>query len=79
MAKVVIILIKSFPNDGPRLIGNGKCFSGDRPRKLYNERSLNLPLGAELITGNIWYSGKPGISYHILTNHYSVLCSSARD
>ncbi|KAK3554026.1 hypothetical protein QTP70_019141 [Hemibagrus guttatus] len=25
----------------------------DRPRKLYNERALNLPLGAELITGNI--------------------------
>ncbi|RXN25420.1 pecanex 2 [Labeo rohita] len=25
----------------------------ERPRKLYNERALNLPLGAELITGNI--------------------------
>ncbi|KAL4640844.1 pecanex-like protein 2 isoform X2 [Arapaima gigas] len=25
----------------------------DRPRKLYAERALNLPLGAELITGNI--------------------------
>ncbi|XP_076831764.1 pecanex-like protein 2 isoform X2 [Brachyhypopomus gauderio] len=25
----------------------------DRPRRLYNERALNLPLGAELITGNI--------------------------
>ncbi|XP_048125769.1 pecanex-like protein 1 [Alosa alosa] len=25
----------------------------DRPRKLYNERALNLPLGAELITGNM--------------------------
>uniref|UniRef100_A0A3B3BVY1 Pecanex-like protein n=1 Tax=Oryzias melastigma TaxID=30732 RepID=A0A3B3BVY1_ORYME len=25
---------------------------GDRPRKLYAERALNLPLGAELITGN---------------------------
>ncbi len=30
--------------------------TGERPRKLYNERALNLPLGAELITGNIWYS-----------------------
>lgn len=29
--------------------------SGDRPRKLYAERALNLPLGAELITGNMWY------------------------
>lgn len=29
--------------------------TGERPRKLYNERALNLPLGAELITGNIWY------------------------
>lgn len=28
---------------------------GDRPRKLYAERALNLPLGAELITGNMWY------------------------
>uniref|UniRef100_A0A3Q4HMA6 Pecanex-like protein n=1 Tax=Neolamprologus brichardi TaxID=32507 RepID=A0A3Q4HMA6_NEOBR len=26
---------------------------GDRPRKLYAERALNLPLGAELITGNM--------------------------
>ncbi|KAJ7984911.1 hypothetical protein DPEC_G00359670 [Dallia pectoralis] len=25
----------------------------DRPRKLYAERALNLPLGAELITGNV--------------------------
>ncbi|KTF94458.1 hypothetical protein cypCar_00038909 [Cyprinus carpio] len=25
----------------------------ERPRKLYNERALNLPLGAELITGNM--------------------------
>lgn len=31
-------------------------FPGDRPRKLYAERALNLPLGAELITGNMWYS-----------------------
>lgn len=29
---------------------------GDRPRKLYAERALNLPLGAELITGNMWYA-----------------------
>ena len=28
---------------------------GERPRKLYAERALNLPLGAELITGNMWY------------------------
>lgn len=33
--------------------------SGDRPRKLYAERALNLPLGAELITGNMWYMLKP--------------------
>ncbi len=32
------------------------CVSpGERPRKLYAERALNLPLGAELITGNMWY------------------------
>ncbi|KAJ8247997.1 hypothetical protein GJAV_G00237000 [Gymnothorax javanicus] len=27
--------------------------AGERPRKLYAERALNLPLGAELITGNM--------------------------
>lgn len=35
---------------------------GERPRKLYAERALNLPLGAELITGNMWYPRRTFLS-----------------
>jgi len=41
--------------------------SGERPRKLYAERALNLPLGAELITGNMWYAVK---SYYTHRLHH---------
>lgn len=68
--KYKLFVFMTFLNDESSLIVNGKCISGDRPRKLYNERALNLPLGAELITGNIWYSEKPGISYQISMNGF---------
>ncbi len=50
--------------------------TGERPRKLYNERALNLPLGAELITGNIWYSILFYFSFTITSiNITSKLCN----
>lgn len=45
--------------------------SGDRPRKLYAERALNLPLGAELITGNMWYMLK---SFHAPLQLLFIIC-----
>lgn len=51
-------------------------FTGERPRKLYNERALNLPLGAELITGNIWYD-TISLRYYIhLNSVWDVWCFS---
>lgn len=45
------------PGDAPRCLPFHSPLlvsPGERPRKLYAERALNLPLGAELITGNLW-------------------------